>query len=918
MVCSVSFAQKVAVDPIISPALFKYDDQITVTYDVTGTTLANLSSAYIWIWIPGENIDAKYNINPATSAAEPARFTKTVNGSTTIFSITFRPSDFFSSDISGEVEIGMLIKGPDWSNGQSTDFVTDLWDGSFQIKLTSPTQQPLFVNTNDVISIEAQTPVEADFDLFVNNVLTAEQDGVLEFSGTHTVTETSGSGEIHIVATSGSNSSEVSFQYIIPSASPEVPRPQGIISGINYHPDDDTKVTLCLLAPGKSSVYVRGDFSEWNIQPENLMNKDGEFFWIELSDLNPGTEYGFQYLVDQTLFLADPYADKILDPDDQHIPSAVYPDLKPFPDDALSENWYFNRVSVFQTGQEQYEWQVTDFQKPDKKDMVIYELLVRDFFDAAHRSYKSLGDTITYFKRLGVNVIELMPVMEFNGNDSWGYNPTFMFAPDKYYGTKNMFKEFIDRCHAEGIAVILDIAMNHQDMPNPYVMMDFNFDTNAPNPTNPWFNVSATHPFNVFFDMNHESAYTKKYLDTVNHYWLNEYNVDGFRFDLSKGFTQQNNPDNVGAWSAKDDSRIALLKRMADKIREHTPEAILILEHLAVNSEEKILAEYGFLMWGNMNHSFSQVSMGYVSGSDLSGAAHTSRGWTEPNLVSYMESHDEERMMYRNLNFGNSAQAYSVKNLETALDRIKAAATMFFAIPGPKMIWQFGELGYDVSIDENDRTGMKPLKWEYYTEQNRRGLFDHFAEMANLKKSLKIFETDDITFHGNGTLEKQLTLRNSPYTEAPTNQDEMNVQVVVNFDVLPKTVLVNFPHTGRWHNYFVDEVIQVTELPHSMELPAGAYRLFMDYSSETVTSTEGSFQFQSQSHLFPNPVYNVLTLDAGHERVISLSVNGTRGEVVDVSKIGTNEWDVSILPAGMYIAVIRTEKGIIKKKFIKH
>ena len=116
-----------------------------------------------------------------------------------------------------------------------------------------------------------------------------------------------------------------------------------------------------------------------------------------------------------------------------------------------------------------------------------------------------------------------MPITEFNGNESWGYNPTFMFAPDKYYGTKNKLKEFIDKCHQLGIAVILDMVMNHHDLPNPYVIMDFDFNAFKPTANNQWFNTDAKHPFNVFFDMNHESSYTKKYLDTINYYWLNEY-----------------------------------------------------------------------------------------------------------------------------------------------------------------------------------------------------------------------------------------------------------------------------------------------------------------------------------------------------------------------------------------------------------
>jgi 1,4-alpha-glucan branching enzyme len=134
--------------------------------------------------------------------------------------------------------------------------------------------------------------------------------------------------------------------------------------------------------------------------------------------------------------------------------------------------------------------------------------------------------------------------------------------------------------------------MNQQDIPNPYVLMYYDFDAGKPAANNPWFNQEATHPFNVFFDLNHESTYTQAYLDTVNYYWLHEYKFDGYRFDLSKGFTQKNAGGSVSAWGQYDASRIAILKRMADKIWSHTPDAYVILEHFADNDEEKELAEY--------------------------------------------------------------------------------------------------------------------------------------------------------------------------------------------------------------------------------------------------------------------------------------------------------------------------------------
>lgn len=258
-------------------------------------------------------------------------------------------------------------------------------------------------------------------------------------------------------------------------------------------------------------------------------------------------------------------------------------------------------------------------------------------------------------------------------------------------------------------------------------MLDFDFTNMRPTPDNKWFNVTARHPFNVFYDMNHESPYTKAYVDTVCYYWLHEYKVDGFRFDLSKGFTQVNSGNNVELWSAYDPTRIALLKRMADKIWSHTPDAIIILEHFAANSEERELAEYragegkGMMLWGNLHYAYNQNTMGYSDNSSLDWIYHGTRGWSVSHVVGYMESHDEERLMYNNIQYGNAASGYSTRSRSVALRRMRAAATMFYTIPGPKMLWQFGELGYDYSINycingtvnNNCRLDPKPVRWDY-------------------------------------------------------------------------------------------------------------------------------------------------------------------------------------------------------------
>ncbi|HYG03873.1 MAG TPA: alpha-amylase family glycosyl hydrolase [Chryseosolibacter sp.] len=906
-VTSLASAQTVTTDPTFPSA----DQPVTITVDVSGTSLDHFAwnndsnPVWIWTWIAdgcSSNCDAPTNVNPATAAQDAAKVTR-ISTDPDIYQITFTPTTFFNKPASELKEIGFKFKSSDWADNKQTDndrFIT--FSSDFQVALTQPSVFPVFKDSGEQLTISANASGSSTMKIFINGNEVASTAGVTSINYVHTITETIGTSTVEVRATSGSQTKSATFDYTVRTASVEETRPDGVVDGINYH-TDNTTATLSVWAPGKTSAYLIGDFTDWKVNADYQMKKDGEHFWIHIDGLTPGVEYAFQYLINESLYIADPYSDKILDPDDQYIPDVIYPGLKTYPSEALSQKWYFNRLSVLQTNQSPYEWQTINYSKPETKDLVIYEMLVRDFVAADDRNYQTLIDTIGYFKRLGINAVQLMPVMEFGGNDSWGYNPTFMFAPDKAYGTKDKLKEFIDRCHAEGIAVILDITMNHHDTPNPYVMMDFDFTAFKPTAANKWFNVDAKHPFNVFFDMNHESTYTKTYLDTVNYYWLNEYKVDGFRYDLSKGFTQRNNPNNIDAWGAKDDSRIAILKRMADRIREYSPDAILILEHFADNAEEEILSDYGFLLWGNMNHAYNQNAMGFGSDSDISWGSYKARGWDDPNLITYIESHDEERMMFRNLQFGNSSGGYSVKSLDNALDRVKAAAAFFFTVPGPKMLWQFGELGYDVSIDFNGRVGAKPVRWEYLEDPAREKLFETFASLIHLRNSYDVFDTEDFFITGGSTLSKQITLRNQPYTTTPANADEMNVHVIGNFDVTAKNVALTFPHAGNWFDYFSSgDTLKLNSQAITLTLAPGEFRLYTDVKLANPGEELNSFVRPASPVLVSVTETDgdvVLTWEDHSEIENSYSIyrglNGTFENVGEASKDATTFTDESSL-----------------------
>lgn len=640
---------------------------------------------------------------------------------------------------------------------------------------------------------------------------------------------TSGNQQLVARATVGVTTISDTINFFVSPSVSVLPLPAGVKDGINYEPGD-TSAILVLFAPGKAKVSVLGDFNNWTEGTDYQMNKtpDGQRFWVRVKGLTPGTEYGFQYLVNNSIKIAEPYTTKVLDPaNDPFITALTYPGLKPYPTGKTT-----GIVSILQTAKPAYVWQAAGYTRPDKRSLVIYELLVRDFIDK--HDWSAVKDSINYLKTLGITAVEFMPFNEFEGNISWGYNPSFYLAPDKYYGPENKLKELIDEFHKNGIAVIMDIALNHSFGQSPLVQLYFDAANSRPALDNPWFNPTARHAFNVGYDMNHESAATKYFFTRVVEHWLTEYKLDGFRFDLSKGFTQVNTCDgtgnncNVSAWGNYDASRVAIWKRYYDTLQVKSPGSYAILEHFADNTEEKELSDYGMLLWGNMNFNFSEAAMGFVSNSNLSGALFTSRGWNQPGLIGYSESHDEERLMYKNLNFGNSSAGYSIRNTTTALARNEMGASFLLMMPGPKMLWQFGEMGYDYSINycqngtinNNCRLDPKPIRWDYLQDVYRKRLYDVHTGLLKLRRD-PLFKNGFVTNRVESSL--------SPaFKWLKLTTDTSNILVVGNFDVTATTGSVTFQNAGTWYDYFTGNTITATGAVQNITLQAGEYHVYVN------------------------------------------------------------------------------------------
>ncbi|OAN63685.1 hypothetical protein A8B79_14680 [Balneola sp. EhC07] len=842
--------------------------------------------------------------------------------------------EFYNVSASDEVlEIAMLFRGTNDGAGDpdavgrgagGSDIFLELFKNEVSVQFLNPAEKSKIIKTDELFEIQGigNSPAgNLNLSLKLNGTEVA-QTSVSDTISYAFSSASEGNYKFDLVGDDGAGEEDsTSVNIIVTDGAVMEARPAGLEDGITYG-ENGSSVTLSLFAPGKKEVFVVGDFSNWELNFNYQMKKDSlkadsVWFWTEITGLTPGEEYGFQYEIDGSLRIADPYSELVLHPnDDNFISESIFPNLKEYPNGKTT-----NYVGVLFPGKTPYQWEATSYERPKKEDLVIYELLVRDFL--ADHSYSSLIDTLDYLDRLGINAIELMPVNEFDGNESWGYNPSFHLALDKYYGTPDKFREFVDEAHKRGIAVILDVVMNHATGQNPlYQMYEFG--------SNPYFNTEAKHEFNVFNDFNHQYSGTQYYNKKMIEHWINEYNIDGFRWDLTKGFTQNCSPAGNGCTSSYQQDRVDLLKKYADYQWATDPDFYVIFEHLGTSNEEKQWADYridegkGIMLWGKMNQPYNEATMGYTTNSNLYGVLSESRGFQEERLIGYMESHDEQWLMFKNISFGNSSGDYNIRNLNTALGRQKLAGAFFFTLPGPKMIWQFGEVGYgygdngeqclndseDCPASAPGRVANKPIRWDYWNTKGteRVKLYKTWAALINLRNSSPAFTEPESTNYALSNRIKRVILEHS----------DTDVVVVGNFDVDAITTTGDFPQTGTWYDYFEGSEYEVTDSEQAIRLEPGEFKVYTTKQFDTpetgiATSTEelpseGPESFKLYNN-YPNP-FNPSTnikFDVAKTGVVKLEVFDILGRKVATlfdgkKSVGTHTvtFNASSLSSGVY------------------
>lgn len=933
-----AFAQTTTVP---SPALA--ESAVELRFNKAGTPLSNYTGtiyAHIGLTVNGtqwENVKGTWGNN----STQPALVLD--NGTT--YKLTLGPDlyAYFGVPATSTITQICVVFRAATGSPQSAD--TFIPVGSFQFNLTQPTQNSttLLTSGSNFLIAANNTGGNASYTLKSNGLVIHSNTNTSTYSFTQTNITSNQNYVLEV--TQGNSTITKKFSVIINGGAQSAAIPADLKEGVNYNALDDTKATLVLNAPFKDFIYVAGTFNNWQPDGTYAMKKDPNSgkFWLELTGLTSGNSYSYQYWVgDQTnlpanspamVKTADPYSTLVLSPfDDPEIATlGVYPNLPQYPEGQERE------VSVLQTGPNafyQYNWSeaTTNFVKPDKKDLVIYEVLVRDF--DANRTYQDLINKIDYFKNLKINAIQLMPVMEFEGNESWGYNTAFHMALDKRYGTEAKLKEFIDLCHQNNIAVILDIALNHVFSRSPLERMwmkDTNNDGWGDGTTaeNPYANANPMHSYNVGTDLNHfnePNNLTGNYVKQTIEHWINNFKIDGFRWDLTKGFTQ--NCPYTGSGSAQDactnnyqSDRVAKLKYYADLQWAIDPNFYVIFEHLGNGgsyTEEVEWANYrktgdadgiakGIMHWRKMTDAYANFVKG--NSTNLTGVADAT-----DRFIGYAESHDEERIVYKALTEAGQTQ----NNLPKVLKRLSAMGALHLLVPGPKMIYHFGDLGYDDSIftcsdgTVNTPTGgatgdcklsTKPQnQWteNWLTNLDRKKVYDDWAKMIELKTTQNIFKNGQYAWNFSTTGKTRLDI----WTSTTSTPDLSYVFVLTNATNSVSNAAGNFPYTGTWYNLMDGTPLTVTSTSMLINIEADGFRVF---GNKQALLSQPDFN-KATIALHPNPSSGNFNINTN---VQHLSIYNSTGQLVKEFKgnfDAAHSYSIYDLINGLYLVKI-TDKN---------
>lgn len=572
-------------------------------------------------------------------------------------------------------------------------------------------------------------------------------------------------------------------------------------------------------APHAEAVAVTGTFDDWAAQPDGskddaqkvksaphqLLSEDSGYWYGQVAGAKVGEEYRFVLVNgEQVISRIDPYA--------RHVTSSI--------------------GNAIITDPDAYDWEGDDFTAPTLNEMVIYEMHVGTFFDKDPDDDKpatldTIEEKLDHLVHLGVNAIELMPLMEFAGDYSWGYNPAHIFAVESAYGGPEKLRDLVKVCHRHGLAVIIDVVYNHFG-PSDLDLWQFDgwsengkggiYFYNDWKSSTPW---GDTRP-------DYGRGEVREFIRDNAMMWLEEFHADGLRYDMtpymrSVDADEMNIPD---GWS--------LTHWINTEIRERFPRAITIAEDL--HGEPKVVstADDGAAFHAQWdNHFVHPIRAAVIAASDEArnmDAVHDAVEFSYGDAFSrviYTESHDEvangSARVPQEVDDGDPTGYYAQK-------RSTLGAALVLTSPGLPMIFQ----GQEFLEGEWFRDTV-PLHWDQQDEFT--GIFRMYSDLVGLRLN-KEGRTKGLTGQHVDTLHLNPDTHVYAFHRWADGGAGDDVVVAVNLD--SKTwgeYTIGMPAAGRWGTRLNSDAKVYSEAFDGVDVPESFDAVEDDYDGHPASAT---------------------------------------------------------------------------------
>jgi 1,4-alpha-glucan branching enzyme len=517
-------------------------------------------------------------------------------------------------------------------------------------------------------------------------------------------------------------------------------------------------IEIALFAPYNEAAALIGSFSDWQEVPMRK-GEDGHFrASVALAD----GDYQYKFRVQsKSWFLPE---NKWVDVTDPYATDV---------DDATQ-----NAVLRVRGGRrvvDEYVWRHDDKPLPPDHELVIYEMHVGDFSggEADPFTRGKFSDVIAkldYLTELGVNAIELMPVKEFPGDQGWGYNPRYFFAVESSYGTTEDLKRLVDECHARGIRVLIDGVYNHAEASAPLAQIDHDY----------WFHhepKDAEHnwgpEFNYgHYDAKHDVKPAWKFIGDTVRYWIEEYHIDGIRYDAAR----QIGDFEFMRWVVGESKRAAGAKPFYNVAEYMPPDPAITGVDGPMDG-----CWHDFFLHGVIGALGDEVNFEGLK-DVLDPKRKGFMGATD--VVNYIANHDHDRLFTK-------LGAEGVVGDE-AFRRARLGAAMLMTAVGLPMIWMGEEFGeYKAKTPEQNK-----IDWGLMGSEPNRGLFAYYKGLIALRKQHPALHTANISF-----------IHESPNNcvLAFARWDDAGDQVIVVMNLsgryLKGYTVPNIPEDGAWREW---------------------------------------------------------------------------------------------------------------------